>query len=797
MNLNRSTITRARRATTPTRWLLAVVVLFVAGICSGRASAQAVRLSIVVEQATESGLRAIVRVEHSGAVPLQAVQVCATYDAARLIGAAIEPIADGPFAVLSSSIEADSLRFLAVDPTFAGLGAGIHDVARLVFTRNPASSPCVTSGLVVLQTVAGTANQAVLGDTVVDVTQFTQLPPVSFDLTPPAITLSSSSVELIAGSACTATLGDYRSLATVTDVCLPTSPLAQSPAPGTVLGLGIHVVTFTSMDAEGNVGAATLQIVVAGTRVALWPDADGDGFGSSGSRAIESCTPVAGYATNDGDCADFDVAVNPGVAEFCGDFIDNNCNTLVEEGCSSEPVHVSLAASTSVLGAGATFTVRTSCSTPPYAMNGFQMAIQFDKTRLRLDSVAPVDPGAMSFEIAELIDSAAGTLVYALGLSDPDVPLTQAAALCDLEFTVLPGADLCGTAELVHFVPVGPFTTMFSTMAAVAVYPVTADLAPLTLDATPPVLIGLPPGDIVVPLDAGSMTGATVVLPTVTAVDACDGPVAVTVTAPLGGFFPLGSTTVTWTATDHAGNIATATRTVIVEAVQLLDLEVGLTNMQFGAVRHALRISVGGSVQVVDALLPEWTSGTPAMATVTGIRLPPGQSYACAAVKSVGAVVSPGVLRVSHTLSASAPLSISGGRYHASCVLLSGDSTGEDVIDILDYSTWVIDRSNSINIVRPGEARSNLNGDGFINTADFAVLAANFFRVGESCTAGAASQRPRERVSAKELRRMGLGELVAADLNHDGWVDMRDVQLAGRGASSANGARQESAPHAE
>jgi hypothetical protein len=32
-------------------------------------------------------------------------------------------------------------------------------------------------------------------------------------------------------------------------------------------------------------------------------------------------------------------------------------------------------------------------------------------------------------------------------------------------------------------------------------------------------------------------------------------------------------------------------------------------------------------------------------------------------------------------------------------------------------------------------------------------------------------------VSVKELRRQGLGHLAAADLNRDGWVDLRDMQL--------------------
>ncbi len=56
--------------------------------------------------------------------------------------------------------------------------------------------------------------------------------------------------------------------------------------------------------------------------------------------------------------------------------------------------------------------------------------------------------------------------------------------------------------------------------------------------------------------------GTTVTLGTATATDLVDGSVAVTNDAP--ATFPVGSTIVTWSATDAAGNIGTATQTVTV-----------------------------------------------------------------------------------------------------------------------------------------------------------------------------------------------------------------------------------------
>lgn len=50
-----------------------------------------------------------------------------------------------------------------------------------------------------------------------------------------------------------------------------------------------------------------------------------------------SCTDADndGYCTTDGDCNDSDATVNPGAAEVCGDGIDNNCDGVVDEGCST------------------------------------------------------------------------------------------------------------------------------------------------------------------------------------------------------------------------------------------------------------------------------------------------------------------------------------------------------------------------------------------------------------------------------------------------------------------------------
>jgi len=65
----------------------------------------------------------------------------------------------------------------------------------------------------------------------------------------------------------------------------------------------------------------------------LWySDGDGDGFGA-GAAAI-ACSASPGQVGNDDDCDDTAAAVSPSATEVC-DGVDNNCDTVVDEGVQS------------------------------------------------------------------------------------------------------------------------------------------------------------------------------------------------------------------------------------------------------------------------------------------------------------------------------------------------------------------------------------------------------------------------------------------------------------------------------
>jgi len=147
---------------------------------------------------------------------------------------------------------------------------------------------------------------------------------------------------------------------------------------------------------------------------------------------------------------------------------------------------------------------------------------------------------------------------------------------------------------------------------------------------------------------------------------------------------------------------------------------------------------------------------------INDIHVPVRAAYECVAAKDLG-----------HGITTTTGATVVDRKYQTSFVLRQGDSNNDDVVDIYDFSLFAADRG----LASGANARSNFNADIAINNADFAFISTNFFRSGDACSAGAQGRNAVTRVSVKELRRQGLGHLSAADMNGDGWVDLRDIQL--------------------
>ncbi|HKI46861.1 MAG TPA: MopE-related protein [Balneolales bacterium] len=66
----------------------------------------------------------------------------------------------------------------------------------------------------------------------------------------------------------------------------------------------------------------------------FYQDSDQDGYGDP-AFSEDACSASGGFVDNATDCNDSDDTVNPGAIELCDDTIDNNCDGVADEGCSS------------------------------------------------------------------------------------------------------------------------------------------------------------------------------------------------------------------------------------------------------------------------------------------------------------------------------------------------------------------------------------------------------------------------------------------------------------------------------
>ena len=500
-------------------------------------------------------------------------------------------------------------------------------------------------------------------------------------------------------------------------------------------------------------------------------DADGDGCGDP-AVVITTCdtTPPAGYVTNSTDGCPTDAAKCSAGTCGCGtpdDADGNNIPDCLELDLSMLPP-APIAAGTSYVVRINAFAVSTLIP-----MNGMQLAVKFDATRLQLASVDAVAGTPFNTVLGTSVNNTLGTLKYAIGIGADQTGMTSSADLVDLVFTVKPGADLCAQdIQLAQLQTIGSFKNVFVTNTNIGVNPTLYSLPIMDLDSTKPVITGVP-ASVTAAADPGSTFGAFVPTPTVLVTDNCNVatsgllityPNTTTATAwPIDGMFPVGLTTLKWSATDDTGNETIIDRTIDIANWQLLTIKVQFDTRQVGASTRSIRVTTGATSQLVNVAMPAWVGATPSVGILADIHIPIAASYSCISAKDNV-----------HSLSAvDFSVDTVGNHYETSFTLIEGDSNDDNRIDVLDFSIFVGDQGNGV----ATNARSNFNADTLINNADFSCISINFFKRGDTCVVGADADAPLSRVSVKELRRQGLGNLAAADMNGDGWVDLRDMQI--------------------
>ncbi|MFM7051009.1 MAG: MopE-related protein [Planctomycetota bacterium] len=499
----------------------------------------------------------------------------------------------------------------------------------------------------------------------------------------------------------------------------------------------------------------------------FYRDQDGDGAGDP-AQTVAACSQPAGYVANANDqCPADPLKTAPGACG-CG-AADTDANGDLNPDCYGQIAALSMSPDRPAYRPGDTMRVRVSMGTAGVPIRGANVAAVFNPARLQFVDAVPVAGGPFSVETFQAFSNSSGTLRSFVAAPSDAAATTGPAPVVDLFFTVRPSTSSCSLNGLVAFGLVSGVRTNLPTLTPVPMTPTTTNLTPIAIDSIVPTLNGVPASASLL-AQPGTAAGAFVPAPALSGTDNCGTPVismelaypsGATGTAwPAGGYFPPGLTTIVFRSTDAAGNAASATRTVTVTDYQLLDLALGLDGVVTGATTRSIRLRAGTLVQTLSV---GFSSGN---ASILDLQLPVAAGYPCILIKDA-----------QHSVTRAVAAVVAGERYIASATLRQGDSNDDDLIDVLDFGIFIGD----IGYEPTRSGVSNFNGDLVVNSGDFSYIGLSFLSAGDAC-GGFTAGTPRERVSVRELRRRGLGELIRADLNGDGWLDVDDIAqyLAGQ-----------------
>ncbi|MGB2987039.1 MAG: cohesin domain-containing protein, partial [Phycisphaerae bacterium] len=414
----------------------------------------------------------------------------------------------------------------------------------------------------------------------------------------------------------------------------------------------------------------------------------------------------------------------------------------------------------------------------------------------------PTSPFSMVF--ASIVDEVNGTIFYAVGITIGGTGTAGPAVMATLTFIATTECEVEG----VCFLPdANPLHTRLTDADGNALVP--PDLECCTgnfnINGSPP-QINCPP-NVVVNSDA-DMATAVVTWPRMQATDNCDGdlPFDPACTAiywesgavgvgssvdisdqvlPTGGEFPQGITQITCSATNSCGVTRVCQFTVTVAPSTTLEVEVQLSPIIVPvSISRCIEFELySDCVQapLVDAAVlvfgPPWD--LPGYAGQVMASIPAGQ-YICITARDP-----------LHTLRAVADIEVVGTNYRAVFQgdpfvdgnwLVGGNLNGDDVIDILDFGTFVNEYLSMATVDTmcgaPGP-HADINGDGFVDSVDFSFILGNFLAQSkDSCCPGDTSSAPTPpitEISVRELQRRGLSRLGVADLNGDGLLNTNDI----------------------
>jgi Ca2+-binding RTX toxin-like protein len=466
--------------------------------------------------------------------------------------------------VLANDTDADGDGLAVAAVGAAANGTVVNNAASVTYTPN--------AGFIGADSFAYTAidaNGAASGPATVTVT-VTAAPVI--DATPPVVIPPADVTAEATGIVTAVALGT----ATATDDV--DGPLTPTPFPAGPFLVGDTTVIWSATDAAGNTGAASQLVTVTDntppvvTAPADVTVTDGEPVVLGAATAVDLVDGAVTPVTNDAP-ATFPVGatiVTWSATDAAGNTgTDTQTVTVNPAGPGDNTPPVITVPADITQGTDPGLATAVVVFTTPTAVDDVDGSVAVTQTAgLASGSAFPVGATTQTWTASDTAGNTA-TASFTVTVVDDEAPVVTAPADVSAEATgpqtiVAIGAatatDNVGVASLVSDAPasfpVGS-TTVTWTATDAAGNAGTATQTVTVADNTPPA--------VTAPADVTVTDGDPIVLGTATAVDLVDGAVAVTNDAP--ATFPLGATTVTWSATDNAGNTGTDTQLVTVNPV--------------------------------------------------------------------------------------------------------------------------------------------------------------------------------------------------------------------------------------
>jgi hypothetical protein len=449
---------------------------------------------------------------------------------------------------------------------------------------------------------------------------------------------------------------------TATDLVDGPVVVACTPASGSTFGLGTTTVHCTATDGHGNTASASFHVTVHDTTppaITVPSDLTVEATGPSGAAVSYtanatdavgvtsfSCSPASGstfpVGTTTVTCTAKDAAGNTSTASFHVTVRDTTPPAI------TVPANITVPA-TGSSGAVVSYTAPTAADLVDGPIT--PTCTSAPTTGLSSGSTFPVGTTTITCTATDAHgNTATKSFTVTVTQGDTTPPVISVPSDITAEATGPGGAVVSYTATATDNVGVTSFscspasgstfhlgtTTVTCTASDAAGNTSTASFQVTVQDTTPPTLSGVPAN---ITIEATGPSGAAVTFTKPTANDLVDGPVPVTCDHSSGSTFPLGTTTVTCTATDSHGNSKSASFTVTVRDTTPPSITVpaNITDTTTDSTGKVETYTAPTATDLVDGSLTPTCTSAPTAGLSSGSKFPVGTTtITCTATDAHG-----------------------------------------------------------------------------------------------------------------------------------------------------------------